>query len=103
MDKHTPGPWKVFNTTDVFSDGDAPFVQVADCVVHKSVLHDNRELPANETAANARLIAAAPDLITASEAAKDFIAEICWLTEEYEACDLVDQLRAAIDKAKKFD
>ena len=67
MNKHTPGPWKV-QKPDHFVDGLSHFV-VSD---HPSVsyfhiaemgTHDGRE----QAAANARLIAAAPEMLEALE------------------------------------
>ena len=60
--KWTPGPWKVFNGTDVFPDDDdmSGSRQVADCCVAES-------METFEEIANARLIAAAPDFAKAAE------------------------------------
>lgn len=68
MSKHTPGPWVVLNTHDIFTnigaenaDGDcAPYNDgwhVADC--------GSDDLNIDEIRANARLIAAAPNLLAA--------------------------------------
>lgn len=54
--KHTPGPWEVRDSVDVYSGGR----HVCDCSGADSVLHVGLE-----NAANARLIAAAPDLLEA--------------------------------------
>ena len=65
MSKHTPGPWRTFNVADVFpDDGDTEGGrQIADCAVGELIGF-------HEAAANARLIAAAPDLL---EALKDMV------------------------------
>lgn len=60
MSKHTPGPWRTFNGTDVFpDDGDREGErQIADCAM-------SHAMPIDEEQANARLIAAAPELLEA--------------------------------------
>lgn len=60
MSKHTPGPWKVFNGTDVFpDDGDKEATRyIADCDMASAAF-----ISGEEARANARLIAAAPDLL----------------------------------------
>lgn len=57
--KHTPGPWKVFNGTDVYPDDDDTegMRYIADC----APVYD--DLSFEQRRANARLIAAAPDLL----------------------------------------
>lgn len=59
MSKHTSGPWAVFNQSDVFTNRDDGKVSeyIADCAVE--------ELELSEIQANARLIAAAPELLEA--------------------------------------
>jgi len=58
--QHTPGPWAVFNGTDIFPDNDLGGDRhIADCFpVQDGIPYAERE-------ANARLIAAAPDLLKA--------------------------------------
>jgi hypothetical protein len=60
--QHTPGPWRTFNGTDVFSDDNdtSGSKQIADCSMSLII-------PSGEQVANARLIAAAPDLLAALE------------------------------------
>jgi hypothetical protein len=77
MSKHTPGPWEVMNATDVFTRlgaecGDGRCAdskdgwQVADCSVGITFVGDEgQSLTLNECRANARLIAAAPDMLEA--------------------------------------
>ena len=62
---HTPGPWTVEAYDLVLANG----LRVADCKVSGASL--------DETAANARLIAAAPDLLEALErlADSDFVRD----------------------------
>lgn len=70
---HTPGPWEVFNGTDIFApcgNGNDGYL-VADCsVARTTTLRDGTEaeLPYDQRLANARLIAAATDLLVACEA-----------------------------------
>src|SRR5687767_11509124 len=99
--KHTPGPWTVeeFNADDlqsparfngpvvVYADADCDIHPVADC----SCNHTCRE--SDEAQANARLIAAAPDLL---EACKKTLG---YLTTRGAVPDL-ERLRQAIAKAE---
>lgn len=90
MKKHTPGPWRVFGGTDddrghvMTSDGYA----VADCCL------DYSSIPTREQLENARLIAAAPDLLAA-------LKEIAEWTERYTTPGhpISTVARAAIAKA----
>jgi hypothetical protein len=60
---HTPGPWSFHPTEGAnFSIGISGGRHVADC-------SRNANIPTEEKAANARLIAAAPDLLEAAKAA----------------------------------
>lgn len=101
-DNHTPGPWKITDSgTGVFSSnkplGQNGIIAICDAVAR------TRE----ENEANARLIAAAPDLLKELEAAVTWIEQI----ESYEIFDpsapskheLLPQLRAAIAKARGTD
>lgn len=65
MSKHTPGPW--FYEEGMTRDRLHPFVKAADGRVICSCRTDNKH-------ANARLIAAAPDLLETLEAIVDFEA-----------------------------
>jgi hypothetical protein len=64
MSGHTPGPWFAGETNDVFAecqeDGDDPIASIHD--------RDNTTEAILESAANAKLIAAAPDLAEALQA-----------------------------------
>lgn len=95
--KHTPGPWRAFDASDmhephlgpVFVVGPERFHTVAE--VRPGETDD--DLPA-QTPANARLIAAAPDLLAALEGVLR-VADRA--TVEFDAA------RAAIAKAKLGD
>ena len=111
MSKHTPGPWTVHNGTDVFGphggdsgDGakanDNDGWQVADCAVGLTAYAGQYvELGSEVRKANARLIAAAPELL---EALKEFVEVVRNAGVEW--CDGVldaqDRARAAIAKAE---
>jgi len=66
MSKHTPGPWKAkkWVGTDLYDDPDRPFVEVGN--VHWSPKNWKPAAAIKQTA-NARLIAAAPELLEALE------------------------------------
>lgn len=70
MSKHTPGPWKVFENPEGL-----PVVEStgphADAVAH--IRWARREADGAEVDANARLIAAAPDLLEALRLAIQFV------------------------------
>ena len=100
MSGHTPGPWTVTPDSFVMA-GSRPSIGVARVITH-----------AKEFVANARLIAAAPDLLDALKALVD------WQGVEHEAvpvpdsgaedcpgddtcrCAIVAQVNAAIAKAE---
>jgi len=71
--KHTAGPWRTFNGTDVYpDDGDtAAMKHIADCSMAGSIGGDEQN-------ANARLIAAAPDLLDALQHLSD-VYEHIWV------------------------
>lgn len=89
MGEHTPGPWTVtkaevgYNFREVVAPGFGVVCEVGDWSAH------------NE--ANARLIAAAPDLLAALKAA---VAELDEKTYGEDLCFDHDQMRAAIAKAE---
>jgi hypothetical protein len=91
MSKHSPGPWELGRITDGFQElnafhGEAPWARFA-CV---AVMVDGR--PDAEGKANARLIAAAPELLEALGAIVAFDTPL--------PCGLLQQARAAIAKAE---
>jgi hypothetical protein len=66
MSRHTPGPWKedAWVGTDPYDDPDGPFVEVGNVRWSPNKV----DVPAAiEQTANARLIAAAPELLEACE------------------------------------
>ncbi len=83
---HTPGPWSYFHDscTQCESEGKAEYIVMGPPDGHHGQF-------SNE--ADARLIAAAPDLLEACDAA------LHWITDIDNANRTVKQLRAAISKA----
>jgi hypothetical protein len=88
MSKHTPGPWVVYDDSN---DGKTNRIEIA--ARGKTVARIYHSVP-EEDLPNARLIAAAPDLL---EALNTWLKQ--YSAEEYEDCPEVVQTRAAIAKA----
>ena len=94
MNKHTPGPWMVLGK-GVYTDY---------LPSHQIVYQFHQSATDEEAEANARLIAAAPDLL---EAAKDVLADHkervstpnCGPQDQPNRTECMDALRAAIAKA----
>ncbi|MDH7548241.1 hypothetical protein [Stenotrophomonas geniculata] len=82
--KHTPGPWSV--------EDDTPFSLWVSCPDGKNPLHMNRLN--RDRLANATLIAAAPDLLSALQT-----AELALRERGLRACGEYKQIEAAIAKA----
>ena len=101
--KHTPGPWRVFNGTDVFPDDDDTegTRHIADCNMGNNI-------SSAEAKANACLIAAAPDLLEAGNKVLNYATLDGILSDESRHADSVfairlgdlRELRAAIAKAE---
>ena len=105
---HTPGPWKHIGGWAVYSQDDRPLARAA-CAFAADCLRESSEderwnaesaIPDSEAESNARLIAAAPELLAALkriiddfEAKTDASASSYWLPK-WEAA------RAAIAKAE---
>lgn len=93
--KHTPGPWLVANTHDAYAvrgdDGMRPIAYIEP----SEITFAGKEVTTPEDKANARLIAAAPELLAALE---DLLAPYN-MAEEYQA--KIAHARAAIAKAKE--
>lgn len=66
MSKHTPGPWSVDEPHQVWAESAGEYVAITQ-------VEEWETLPRDQVEANARLIAAAPDLL---EALKAFANEI---------------------------
>jgi hypothetical protein len=90
---HTPGPWLAEDADDFGDHNIVPLDQSESCLAIAAVVENCRA--SDEVAANARLIAAAPDFLLAAQllmlAAEEGDAD--------KAMDAHDQLRAAIAKA----
>lgn len=99
QNKHTPGPWKA--QSRCASDGtlvvkDASFDEI--CVVREKTLRDYTDEDKKHVA-NARLIAAAPDLLAACEAVLKADANPQpWLEPKYS--NAIAQARSALSKAR---
>ena len=95
MSKHTPGPWKVEDNPW----GGTPHVRSGRRRLLRLLAEGNEEIA--ESVANARLIAAAPDLLAALEAVTTHLGE---LLIDLGPCeddrDVLDVARAAIAKAR---
>lgn len=103
MNKHTPGPWLL--RTAPTSAGLCHIVSAADwrgAFIYGDGIRkgfDDALPKAQELAANARLIAAAPDLLEAAIQAEKVI-DILWVSHHSNRTDAaLDLLRAAIAKA----
>lgn len=98
MSNHTPGPWQLryalLDPQEVRAVGDADGSFVADCATTSRSIE--------EIAANARLIAAAPDLLHEIEAALQWWDEFSRSETMYVLKPVwVEYARAAIVKARK--
>ncbi len=99
--KHTPGPWiavidNLLSTIPVRSIKAAAGNHLPVAIVHA---HQGSKGPA-EGIANARLIAAAPDMLKALEAALPELENYEGDIEGYEASEGVNRLRATIGSVK---
>jgi hypothetical protein len=99
--KYTPAPWTVSKHVDngetVVRSKDGDIIANLDCDNVKDFMND----PKQETEANARLIAAAPELLGALTKAYDVIwMHTPHLTKAgYNATDVINQINNAIRKA----
>ena len=116
LNKFTPGPWAVINRTGVFSElgaesGDGAKADptdgwtIADCSAGCTLLNgDYVELGFAVQQANAKLIAAAPDMLEALEAILPFVprtsASEGGASKYSENVKAADMVRAAINKAR---
>ena len=98
MAEHTPGPWKVTTNLDYwvervnFEGGEGEFKGIALC---GDIHWPNSNETQFEWEANARLIAAAPDLL---EACKEFVRKC--EAGEARSTRSYNEMRAAITKAE---
>lgn len=99
--KYTPGPWQVFNMTDVYPvDDEKGWFYVADCWPDvKSGF--KTKLSLDEAAANAKLIAASPDLLEAAQAAFNHFGNYN-VQPDLHTKQVLDKLWMAIGKAQGF-
>ena len=103
--KHTPGPWKVLGTSLVFG-GRKP--RIGSFAVAQTFMAGEDGLPLTderEQAANARLIAAAPDLLAACRWLRHVMSNDggdCWcsIRDQPGAKVWVEGLKATIAKAE---
>ena len=91
MNKHTPGPWMV---VDDHPDKACYYIQEKNHLDEIAAIYRYERNPC-DTLADARLIAAAPELLEAVQYALDVSAEGLRLGEEWQF-----RARAAIAKAK---
>lgn len=71
--KHTPGPWEIWELQDRDYSVEIASVE-AGCTVGAAYhINDDPVTPCEETMANARLIASAPELLEALQIAAGFI------------------------------
>ena len=71
--KHTPGPWTILSGT--YENG-KQFKVVGDESFYAMVGGDKQSMTSGETLANARLVAAAPDLLAALEKAHGLLSDL---------------------------
>lgn len=95
--KHTPGPWTIgtsagYNASHVYS-GEDGVCTVYGIFSHQSVQQVVDDPRCAEGMANARLIAAAPDMLEALHKAEGWLAE--WASAE----PYIGEIRAVIAKA----
>jgi hypothetical protein len=76
MSKHTPGPWQViehsWSDTGIYAVND----RVAKLSIYDEATEDTQEEMELTMAANAHLIAAAPDLLEACRIALPYLADV---------------------------
>ena len=93
---HTPGPWTAFELPDdsfaVCQNGDMP--PGGDCIAYVNAV------PGHNTAANVRLVEAAPDLLAACEAALGLEAYMHENEYDGHASGMILGLWRAVKKAK---
>lgn len=94
--KHTPGPW----SAEPMEDGCSVAYRINDASGYEVAVTSGRDSDGEE-AANARLIAAAPDMLAALKEARDLLAGDLTGVEWKRACHaFVAKADAAIAKAE---
>jgi hypothetical protein len=93
MSKHTAGPWSVENDTDIAGIENDP---ANGCFGPVDVAHVYLRTVPGRTEANANLIAAAPDLLTAL---RDMMSTLADGPDDSDVARVVNKARAAIFKA----
>lgn len=97
--QHTPGPWKAHFEEAYFVTG-PDLGRVAMMMNLKGAHGLGGRRSGNESAANARLIAAAPELLEALKMAVSALERSDYIQMDGDNFDVVDVARAAIDKAE---
>ena len=105
MNEHTPGPWKLDST---FPDPDGYKIRGGSLVFRKgprliAVVKNQGDRPiVEDSLSDARLIAAAPDLLAALKTAEGHLSEELGYKELHPIghCPVLDVVRAAIAKAE---
>ncbi len=87
--KHTPGPWHA--AEDTYPVGDRNFIGIGNGAVHIGYASVTACVRLAEARTNARLIAAAPELLAACRAV---------FNDPYTTCACADRVRQAIAKAE---
>lgn len=96
--QHTPGPWHVWpDSFERFGPEETPDVYVGNASEHSALIL-SQGLP-GQVEANARLIAAAPEMLTALRDAENWLGELD-AGPDTGAQALIAELRAAIAKAE---
>jgi len=101
MNKHTPAPWHVGignGEGSIFSDSGRTRLEDGGTTLYP-ICSYNRGWNADEDAANARLIAAAPELLEALIECERCVNELFQETGSHEYMNVSDLARAAITKA----
>ena len=96
MSKHTPGPWAVGSASGHIETANAWRMSIAICY-NKDSKADG--VSKEEFEANARLIAAAPDLLKALQTCETNIALLLWSADTKVYGEWLKVVRSAIDKA----
>lgn len=95
-DKHTPGPWNAEHLWNGIITIKAPTGEVATLTKHNTDAHSPGPHGINEAGANARLIAAAPELLAALNA---MVRKYAPPDDGYPGSTPAHEARAAIAKA----